>query len=414
MNDEVQKKLEAIKGDIDVALEKYEKAAKDQAIGAMEEAKKELESKLEEKFDVASADVKKLKDEYLEMKAALKKAKEDGDKNAVPQTFQRMLEKGLQKEGSLYKKFIDGQVEKGSLEVKAVGDMTSSSALTGDVIESMRIPGISEPALRKVHIRSLLPVGSMGSNRVSYVVETGSEGGPATTAEGAAKPQVDYDLAEREDAAFKIPTYVRVTEELFADLPLFSSYVSTRMIGDIMRLEDNKLIYGSGVADIEGITVRTGVIDLDNNPFSGTIATASTGQALLAAAATMAANEIQVNGFLMNPADKYELQALLEPTGADVAYNLVYDGDFLRINGIPVITSTAVAAGDIIAGDWSGENIQMFQREGIRVEYSTEDADNFTTNKITVRAEERVALAVYRPFAFGFSTIAAIKAALAV
>ena len=43
---------------------------------------------------------------------------------------------------------------------------------------------------------------------------------------------------------------------------------------------------------------------------------------------------------------------------------------------------------------------QIFDRMAIEVLISTEDQDNFARNMISIRGEERLALAVYRPSAF--------------
>jgi HK97 family phage major capsid protein len=49
---------------------------------------------------------------------------------------------------------------------------------------------------------------------------------------------------------------------------------------------------------------------------------------------------------------------------------------------------------------------QIFDREDANVEISTEDSDNFRKNLVTIRAEERLALAVYRPESFVKGTFA--------
>ena len=48
---------------------------------------------------------------------------------------------------------------------------------------------------------------------------------------------------------------------------------------------------------------------------------------------------------------------------------------------------------------------QVFDREDANVQVSTEDGDNFTKNLVTIRGEERIALAVFRPQSFVYGDI---------
>ena len=48
-----------------------------------------------------------------------------------------------------------------------------------------------------------------------------------------------------------------------------------------------------------------------------------------------------------------------------------------------------------------GQAAQVFRKGGIRVEASNSHSDFFIKNLVAIRAEERLALAVYRPGAFG-------------
>jgi HK97 family phage major capsid protein len=66
--------------------------------------------------------------------------------------------------------------------------------------------------------------------------------------------------------------------------------------------------------------------------------------------------------------------------------------------GLPVIPTPAIAQGFFLCGSFDLAG-QLYDRLAVEVLISTEAGTNFTTNQITIRAEERVALAVKQPLA---------------
>jgi HK97 family phage major capsid protein len=66
--------------------------------------------------------------------------------------------------------------------------------------------------------------------------------------------------------------------------------------------------------------------------------------------------------------------------------------------GLPVVPTAAIAEGSFLCGSFDLA-AQLFDRMSVEILISTEHNVNFTTNEITIRAEERVALAVKQPLA---------------
>uniref|UniRef100_UPI00106C827A phage major capsid protein n=1 Tax=Pseudomonas aeruginosa TaxID=287 RepID=UPI00106C827A len=72
--------------------------------------------------------------------------------------------------------------------------------------------------------------------------------------------------------------------------------------------------------------------------------------------------------------------------------------------GLPVVaTEIAAFQGKFLTGAFQ-TGAQIFDREDANVVISTENADDFEKNMISIRCEERLALAVKRPEAFIFGT----------
>ena len=71
--------------------------------------------------------------------------------------------------------------------------------------------------------------------------------------------------------------------------------------------------------------------------------------------------------------------------------------------GLPVVLTPVQPAGTAWVGAFK-QSCQLFRRGGVRVEASNSHQDYFIKNLVAIRAEERLALAVYRPQAIGSVT----------
>jgi hypothetical protein len=84
------------------------------------------------------------------------------------------------------------------------------------------------------------------------------------------------------------------------------------------------------------------------------------------------------------------------------------DGDFgdNSLWGLRVVQSNSMPVGQFLCGDFV-DGAMLLDRMAATVELSTENVDTFVRNLVTIRAEERVALLTFAPWAFVKSTLTA-------
>jgi HK97 family phage major capsid protein len=70
-----------------------------------------------------------------------------------------------------------------------------------------------------------------------------------------------------------------------------------------------------------------------------------------------------------------------------------------RLWGLPVVVTNSIAAGTFLLGSFD-MGAQIWDRQDATIEVSRENSDNFVKNMVTILAEERIALTVYRTQAF--------------
>lgn len=281
---------------------------------------------------------------------------------------------------------------------KAVTNITSATTGTGGVgvgIQPTRVPGIVADPERQFVIRDLIMPGRTGSNAVEFVQESGFQNMASIQAtEGAAKAQSDISFALKTTNVVTIAHWFRASKQVLSDIPLLQSYINGRAIYGLKYKEEEQILAGNGVGgNMLGLIPQASAF---NNALrkAGDTKIDTLRRAIL----QVRIAEYRASAIALNPVDWADIELTKDSTGSYIWVN-VQEGGAQRLWKLPVVDSNAVPEGEFLVG---AMNIaaQIFDREEAAVEVSTEDGDNFRTNMVTIRAEERLALAVYREESF--------------
>ena len=284
------------------------------------------------------------------------------------------------------------------LNLKAVTNITSATTGTGGVgvgIQPTRVAGIITDPERQFTIRDLIMPGSTSSNAVEFVQETGFQNMAAPQAgEGAAKAQSDLSFGLVTTTVKTIAHWFRASKQVLSDIPLLQSYINGRAIYGLKYKEEEQILAGDGTGqNLLGLIPQA-------TAFNEALRKAGDTKidTLRRAILQVRVAEYRASAIALNPVDWADIELTKDSTGSYIWVN-VQEGGVQRLWKLPVVDSNAVPEGEFLVG---AMNIaaQVFDREDAAVEVSTEDGDNFRTNMVTIRAEERLALAVYRPESF--------------
>ena len=176
---------------------------------------------------------------------------------------------------------------------------------------------------------------------------------------------------------------------------MLAAYVNQRMIYGVNRRVETQLGAGNGTAPN-----ISGILDTGNFTAHG-FAAADLGTLKKVNLVTKIIGSLWAVGgipdaILLNPADWAQIQVDIADSSVNAARVDFSNPMAPRLNGIPVIQSNGITADNIVVGSFRQAGT-IYNREGVIVEMSDSDDDNFTKNLITIRAERRLALTIERP-----------------
>ena len=295
-----------------------------------------------------------------------------------------------------YGAFAGGNLNKLRVEVKntLVGSDTN--------VAPQRNAGIVGGAFLPFAMEALLPSTTTSSNAIEFTKEASSfTNSAAEAAEGAQKAESALTWSLVNMPVSTVAHWIKISKQLAADAPALAAYVNTRMRYGVNQKVDTQLVVGDGTAPNISGTYDTGNFTAHGYSNATIAAISTTFKKLVLIRKVIAdlyAAGYPADAIVLNPADWATIEIELFTTAAGQTLYSVNDAGQARLFGLPVIQAIGMAADTFQVGRFS-EAYMIYNREGVVVEMSDSDGDNFQKNLVTLRAERRLALATEKPAA---------------
>jgi HK97 family phage major capsid protein len=282
---------------------------------------------------------------------------------------------------------------------KRVNIPVSAALLSTDVaqgvVEPQRLPGIDTPAKQRLFIRDLIAPGRTTSPAIFWVQQTGFVNAAKVVAEGMAKPYSSINFASKLTGVSTIAHMFKASKQIMDDFAQLQSTIDVEMRYGLKYAEEQEILFGDGTGvHLHGIVPQASVFD----PAFEVEARSGIDDLRLAMLQAQLAR-LPASGHVLHFIDWAKIELTKDSLGRYILANpLGLAGPVLW--GLPVVATEAAGfQGKFLTGAFQ-TGAQLFDREDANVVISTENADDFEKNLISVRCEERVALAVKRPEAF--------------
>lgn len=247
------------------------------------------------------------------------------------------------------------------------------------------------PVGTRVSASSLFTEAQISGNAITYFLEgafeTYNNAGIGTTAQNYKKPQVSTSFAPTTLALSKIAAWVKETDEILNDAPFLATEVQNTLMHQLGKAED------AFVINAVGSTVGIGAATYD-----GTTKTFADG-ILDAIMKVKADSAYDASVVVLNPADIVTLMTAKDSNrqyyGGGYFVGAYGNGGYgvpSAIWGVPIYASSAIPVGSALVA--AREAVKTWRKGGMDVAIAAENEDDFLYNRVTLRAEVRLATAV--------------------
>lgn len=267
-----------------------------------------------------------------------------------------------------------------------------TEAGSGFVLFPQRVGIFPQPAVPLV-IRPLFDAVALGAtNAVEYLVEAYTNNADYQVTEGAKKAESLMTWTEKTANVRTIAHFVKVSRQMLADVPVIEGIINSRLIYGVLKKEEQELLTGDNSAGhLHGVLPQATLL-------AGTVVGSNFMDEIMKAITAVGVAGYTATNVVVNPADWGEMAIQKNDQGFYVLGGpQVVAGQ--RLWGLPLAVTPAIPAKTALVGQFPG-TAMIFDRETATVDIAYENEDDFVKNLVCLRAEERLAFAVFAPAAY--------------
>ncbi|HAK6620015.1 TPA: phage major capsid protein [Salmonella enterica] len=397
---EVNEILKKVTASIEEATDKFNARAED----ALKEAKKsgKLSEETKAAVDKMASEFNALREAEKTLKAAIGELEQHVAQMPLANAKHIVETVGQQVISAEALKTFSASVEGGKRVSIPVNAALISSGVAEGVVEPQRLPGIDTAPRQRLFIRDLIAPGRTSSPAIFWVQQTGFTNKAAVVAENTTKPYSDIAFATKITPVTTIAHMFKASKQILDDFAQLQSTVDAEMRYGLKYVEEQEILFGDGTGvHLHGIVPQASAFSAE---FKVEQQNGIDDLRLAMLQAQLA--RFPASGHVLHFIDWAKIELTKDTLGRYILANPSgLTGPTLW--GLPVVATEAAAfKGKFLTGAFNA-GAQIFDREDANVVISTENADDFEKNMISIRCEERLALAVKRPesFIYGSFTV---------
>lgn len=288
------------------------------------------------------------------------------------------------------------------ISVPVPRDALVSPAITGPSAPGPeQRPGILPLLHPRLFVRDLIAGGTTQAPAIFWVQVTGFTNHAAPVAENTTKPYSNLTYTTKITPVSTIAHMFKASKQILDDMSQLQSVIQSELSIGLKQAEETQLLTGDGTGvNLKGILPQASAYV---PPGTGTPTAIDT---LRLAMLQSQLARLPATGHVLHFTDWAHMELAKDTLGRYIIGN-PQGTTAPTLWGLPVVTTESAALlGKFLTGAFK-VGAQIFDREEANILISTENVDDFEKNMISIRCEERLALAVYRPEAFTFGALPA-------